>query len=102
LTLVTLSGTVPRVPSEPMPGGKRRITLPDGSEVEADVIGFRTNAEYFNEYLLEDGTVLRMKPVVTDVIRIPGQYDPMGNPAYVIQSTNVTAVDSPEELRRHQ
>jgi hypothetical protein len=83
-----------------MPGGKRKIRLPDGSEVEADVIGFRTNAEHFNEYLLDDGTVIRMKPVVTEVIRIEGQYDPLGNPAYVIQSTNVTAVDAPEELRK--
>lgn len=83
-----------------MPGGKRKITLPDGSEVEADVIGFRTNAEHFNEYLLDDGTVIRMKPVVTEVVRIEGQYDPQGNPAYLIASTNVTAVDAPEELRR--
>jgi hypothetical protein len=83
-----------------MPGGKRKITLPNGEEIEADVIGFRSTAEHFNEYLLDDGTVIRLKPVVTEVIRIEGQYDPMGNPAYIIQSTNVTAVDAPDELRR--
>ena len=76
------------------------MTLPNGVEIEADVIGFRTTAEHFNEYLLEDGTVIKLKPVVTEIIRVPDQYDPMGNPAYIIQSTNVTAVDAPEELRR--
>jgi len=83
-----------------MPGGKRKITLPTGEEIEADVIGYRPNAEHWNEYLLDDGTVLRMKPVVTEVLRLEGQFDAMGNPAYLIQSTNVTAVDSPDTLRR--
>lgn len=84
-----------------MPGGKRTIRLPDGSEVEADVIGFRTNAEHFNEYLLDDQTVLKLKPVVTEIVRLEGQYDAMGNPVYFVQSTNVVAVDAPDELRRH-
>ena len=83
-----------------MPGGKRKLTLPDGTEVEADVIGFRTNAEHFNEYLLDDQTVLKLKPVVTEIIRVEGQYDSMGNPVYLVQSTNVVAVDAPDELRR--
>jgi hypothetical protein len=84
-----------------MPGGKRTIRLPNGDEVEADVIGFRTNAEYFSEYLLEDQTVLKLKPVVTEIVRLEGQYDTMGNPVYIVQSTNVVAVDAPDELRRH-
>jgi hypothetical protein len=83
-----------------MPGGKRKITLPTGEEVEADVIGYRANVEHWNEYLLDDGTVVRLKPVVTEVLRLEGQYDQHGNPGYIIQSTNVTAVDAPEELRR--
>lgn len=82
-----------------MPGGKRKITLPTGETLDADVIGYRANAEHWNEYLLDDGTVIRMKPVVTEVLRLEGHFDPQGNPAYVVQSTNVTAVDAPEELR---
>lgn len=95
-----LGNSEPRTFFRLMPGGKRKIPLPDGSEVEADVIGFRTNAEHFNEYLLEDKTVIRLKPVVTEVLRIEGQFDAMGNPMYLVQSTNVVAVDAPDELRR--
>lgn len=80
--------------------GKRRIRLPNGEEIEAEVIGFRANMEHWNEYFLDDRTVLRLKPVVTEVLRVEGQYDANGNPAYIIQSTNVTAVDAPEELRQ--
>ena len=80
--------------------GKRRIQLPNGQEVEVEPIGFRSNAEHWNEYLLDDGTVVKLKPVVTDILRVEGEYDANGNPAYIIQSTNVTAVDAPEQLRR--
>lgn len=85
-----------------MPGGKRRITLPNGEQIEADVIGYRANAEHWNEYLLDDGTVLRLKPVVTEILRVEGQYDQNGNPGYIVQATNVTAVDAPDELRRQE
>ena len=78
----------------------RKIPLPDGNEAEGEVVGFRANSENWNDYLLDDGTVLRMKLVVTEVVRVEGQYDASGNPAYLVQSTNVVAVDSPDNLKR--
>lgn len=61
---------------------------------------FQTHGEHWNEYLIDDGSLLKLKPVVTEVLRVEGQYDAAGNPAYLVQSTNVVAVDAPEELRR--
>ena len=58
------------------------MQLPGGGEGEAEVIGFRTNVENWNDYLLDDGTVLRMKLVVTEVVRVEGQYDQNRNPVY--------------------
>lgn len=81
-------------------GRKKRIPLPDGSVVEGEIIPFRGDVEHWNEYLLDDGTVVRMKPIVTEIARLDGQYDPEGNPAYMVFSTNVTHVSSPEELKR--
>jgi len=78
----------------------RKIPLPDGTEADAEVIDFRSSGEHWNEYLLDDGTVLKLKPVVTEILRVEGHYDQMGNPAYVLQSTNVVAADSPDELKR--
>lgn len=74
------------------------MPLPDGTEAEAEVVGFRANNENWNDYLLDDGTVLRMKLVVTEVMRVAGQYDQAGNPAYIVNSTNVITVDAPEDL----
>lgn len=68
--------------------------------VDAVEVGFRTSGEHWNEYLLDDGTVLRLKVVSHQIFRVEGQFDEMGNPAYLIRSQNVVSASSPENLRR--
>jgi hypothetical protein len=77
----------------------RKVPLPGGNEGEAEVISFRASNENWNDYLLDDGTVLRMKLVVTEVLRVTNQYDQQGNPVYMVTSTNVMAIDAPDELK---
>jgi hypothetical protein len=77
----------------------RTILGPDGQEHEAEPIGFRTSGEHFNEYLLDDGTVLRIKLVLTEVVKVKDMYDRYGNPAYLMRYQEVTAVDVPDERR---
>jgi hypothetical protein len=76
----------------------RRIQGSDGREHEAEPVGFRASGEHFNEYLLDDGTVLRIKLVLTEVLRMSGLYDRYGNPAYIVRSSEVMAVDAPDHL----
>jgi hypothetical protein len=78
----------------------RRVPLPDGSEVEAHVVGFEPTVEPWSEYVLEDGTTVRIKTVVGEFLRLEGQYDQRGDPLYVVNSTNVVHVVAAEELRR--
>lgn len=78
---------------------KRRITLPDGTPGDAAEVGYRASGEHWNEYLLDDGSVIRLKPVVTSVLRIDGLFDQNGDPAYIVNSTNIVSVSAPEELR---
>ena len=50
---------------------------------------------------LEDGSVLRLKPSVLAAIRIPGQYDPEGNPMYTLKTQVImTIAEAREELKR--
>ena len=63
-----------------------------GREVEAIPIDVNQTHECWNEYLLEDGTVLKMKLVLKKVMRVANEFDAEGNPIYVMQSTNVSAV----------
>lgn len=77
-----------------------KVKLPDGREVDAVELGFQTGGEHWNEYVLDDGSVVKIKLVVTNVVRIEGEYDPTGAPVYLAQSTNVMAVSPPDSLRK--
>ena len=83
-----------------MPLPKKKVSLPSGQEVEGTVMPFQVGGEHFNEYVVEDGTILKVKLVVTEVLRIEGAYDAEGNPVYLVASTNVMSVSSPDALRR--
>ena len=70
--------------------------IPEGEPVDFDVV-----KEEWNEYRLTDGSTLKIKLVLTGVLRLGNQYDPVGNPVYVISSQNaVRVIDVPPNLRR--
>ena len=82
---------------------ERKKTVRDrsGKSLVGTVVEVTQSTERFSEINLEDGTILRMKPVVTEVVRIDGQWDKDGNPAYSVRSTNILiVVESPTELRK--
>lgn len=86
-----------------MPPTKRRIPLgPGGPEKDAQLVDVQQSSEYWNQYLLGDGTVVKMKLVVTEVWRIDGEWDQEGNPIYVVKSSNVVTVNPPDELRKRR
>jgi hypothetical protein len=71
-----------------------------GEEVEALPVDVNQSNEHWNQYMLDDGTVIKMKLVATKVMRVDGKYDNEGNPLYVIQSTNITSVSAPDNLKK--
>ena len=62
-----------------------------GRQVEGQAVEFLTRKEDFNEYQLTDGTILKIKMVVTRIIRLEEEKAPDGKPIYLIQSQNVVA-----------
>lgn len=84
-----------------MPTIRRKIPLgPGGPLKEAELMEIRQSNEHWNDYLLSDGTALKMKLVITEVWRIIGEYDDQGNPIYYARSTNILNVNAPEEVRK--
>jgi hypothetical protein len=72
---------------------KRKLPLL-GFEVDVTEVPVVEMHEYFNEYKLEDGTVLKVKGSVTTILRVDNQYQPDGNPIYFAYLTPVTKVQS--------
>jgi hypothetical protein len=80
---------------------RRKIRIgPDGPEKDAELIDIQQSNELWNQYLLGDGTVIKMKLIATEVWRVEGEWDSEGNPAYIVKSSNVVTVNAPESLRR--
>lgn len=71
-----------------------------GEEVTAQPIDINQSSEYWNQYLLDDGSILKMKLVATKVLRIEDRYDNEANPVYLVQSTNVLTVNAPANLKK--
>ncbi len=81
---------------------KFKMKSPDGGEMEAVPVNINQANEQWNTYLLEDGSVLKVKLVVTKIARVSNQYDVEGNPVYFFHSTNVTSVEAPGNLKGKQ
>jgi len=47
-------------------------------------VPIKTATEFFNQYELEDGSVLMVKSVATSILRLEGQYTPDGKPIYIV------------------
>jgi len=73
-----------------------KIDLSEGEEVD-----FVNEKEEWNVYKLSDGTTLKVKLVLVNVVRSRDKYDPLGNPIYGITSQNIVkTLNVPEKLRR--
>lgn len=82
-------------------GIRRKIQVAPGEPPkDAELIEVQQSSEQWNQYLLGDGTVIKLKVVVTEVWRVENEYDADGNPVYLVRSKNVLAVTSPDNLRK--
>ncbi len=74
----------------------------EGRHEEGHRIPFEPVDEPWTKCRLPDGTIIRMKLVVADVIRLQRE-DSLGEPVYVIESSNVVAIepsDGSQDIRR--
>ena len=79
---------------------RRRKVRFGNEEVDGLEMSFQNVAEHWNEYLLTDGSVLRLKSVVTEVMRIADRFDAEGNPVYVVKSAQIVAVSPSERAKK--
>jgi hypothetical protein len=81
----------------------RKINL-GGQEFEAEEISFQPDfengGEQWSTYTLLDGTTLKVKSVLINVLRVAGMFAPNGDPLYQVNASLIVATNAPESLRR--
>ncbi len=66
-----------------------------GNEVDVVEVSFEAKTpEPFSEYVLGDGSVIKVKSVVTSVMRVHDQFAPDGTPIYLVFTSPATRVTS--------
>ena len=68
-------------------------------ELGAVEIQIAESVERWTEITLEDGSVIRIKPVILKVLRAIDEYDQEGNPMYSVKVNQAFTVSSPTHLR---
>lgn len=72
----------------------------NGEDVAADELEFEPLSEKWNEYRLEDGTLLRWRTNVVKVTKVEGRFTAEGDPIYYVQTANALTVSAPPHLKK--
>jgi len=80
----------------------KKVQVPyNGRIVPGTEVPVTETIERWTEISLEDGTRLRLKSAIMTAVRIDGEYDPEGNPMYVLNAAPVLAmIEAPEKLKK--
>lgn len=75
---------------------------PGGPMIDGVEVPIQESTERWTELTLEDGAVLRVKPMVVSAIRIDGQWDQEGNPVYALKGGPAvsTIASVPDHLKK--
>jgi hypothetical protein len=84
----------------PKDGNKIMNGIPAGIPQDAVEVAITEAKEVWSEYKLDDGTIVRARPVVTAFFRIPGKYTPDGEPIYGMKAAVITDVRGAENLKK--
>jgi hypothetical protein len=87
----------PVTPSLPMPPMVPPGFDPTGPSEPVDIV---SSKEGWSEFTLQDGTVIRAKAVLLDVKKMINQFNPEGDPVYVMQIIMANQTRVPANLKR--
>ena len=77
---------------------KKKYNL-GGQEIAGEEVEFEVEKEGWNVYILHDGTKLKLKAVVAQIVCLEA-HKPDGEPIYLVNSSNVLSVDVPEQYKQ--
>ncbi len=78
---------------------KRTVTY-QGKDVQAEEVEFETEHEGFNSYILGDGTRLKLKTVVLEIVRMDNEFNSAGEPIYLVKAQQAVTAIVPDSLKK--
>jgi hypothetical protein len=86
---------------EAVPVAQKRQVDFNGKKVEGEVVEFEPVPESWTQYKLADGTTLKIKTSLLEVIRLVNEFHAQtGDPVYVFTAQQITSLNSPESLKK--
>jgi hypothetical protein len=80
---------------------KRKILDPQGNLVDGTLIDIDESTERFSDVKLADGTHIRVRTVIQEIIRFDTLWADNGEPMYNVKSATLpTVVEAPEVLKK--
>ena len=61
-----------------------KVQAPSGRLAETVQVDFEANAEPWTTYTLSDGSIIKVRVIVKNVMRLEGEFDQGGNPVYMV------------------
>lgn len=74
-----------------------KVTI-NGRQYPTELVDVAEAARPWADFLLSDGTRLRVHVVIDAVQRLSNEYDPNGKPLYHVRAKTVHVVEPPPEL----
>jgi hypothetical protein len=87
-------------PPAPAPAASPQLALgydPAWPMKPVDVVGSKSS---WNEFTLEDGSIIKLKVALLDVKRAIDRFTDDGKPLYVMQWAVINQVDAPDHLKK--
>mgnify|MGYP001597955159 CR=1 FL=1 len=69
----------------------------NGEMVDGEVLFYEPLSQKWNEYRLEDGSLVKILLVVSKAMRVIGQRNEQGQPIYLLESTNIVTIIPSEQ-----
>lgn len=80
---------------------KRKIPDLNGQLVDGTLVDINESTERFSDVKLADGTLLRVRTVVQEVVRFDSLWTKDGEPMYSVKSATIpTVIEFPDVLRK--
>jgi hypothetical protein len=81
-------------------GHKVKVKVPTENgfeEKQGQVVEITQNDDIKGEYTLEDGTIIRVRAIVVQVVKVDDMFDALGNPAYQVQAQPIVSIIHSQE-----